>query len=57
MYLGERVLEETFPFYAQCQDTDGSFIDANIGTMTYDIYEEETAVPIIAAGAMTLNGL
>jgi hypothetical protein len=49
MYLGERVLEETIVFYAQCQDTDGSAINAAAGP-TYSVYEEETGAPIVAAG-------
>ncbi len=52
MYLGERVLEETIVFYAQCQDTDGSAINVGPGDVTYSVYEEETGVPIIAAGTV-----
>jgi hypothetical protein len=55
MYLGERVLEETIVFYAQCQDTDGSFIDAGPGNVTYAVYEEETGAAIFG-GIMALLG-
>lgn len=52
MYLGERTIGETLPFYAQCQDTAGSAINSSTDDLDYDIYANENAAAI-ATGTMT----